>query len=242
MKRICLLFTLIFSLFFFSFSTVNADAFSINIESSEFDLLTDEFYQLRDLSIEYANSNNKYYIITTNPQGKMVSMMFDKDVVINIFLREFMNTKEIKIDFVGAYNFYSIKNDSLSSAGSGYNFSTNISGYGGYRTFFEYLDTNYNVATTFNGDENSPLTIISGDYTYTYELYKPFPSLYDIYIKSGQGKPDHSSEENLLLKFFNLFIEKILYLSEVFSSNYIFLSIFVIFILMFVIEIIRRLL
>ena len=110
------------------------------------------------------------------------------------------------------------------------------SGDHGYKFF---MDTNYDVATTYNGD-NSPLTIVYGDYTYSYEIYKPFPSLYEIYVKSGAGGPDHTEEENILLNFYNLVIDRLSYLSTTFASNYVYLSIFVIFILVFVFELIIR--
>lgn len=239
MKKFYTLFILVLASFFLSYSEVKADAFSINIDSSEFDLLNDEFYQLREISIEYANQNNKFYVIAYDYSNNLKSYIFDKTIVMNVFIRDFI-TKDVKLNFNGEYDTYQIKDGLFKNVSSGTNFGYDLytsSGYQGYKFF---MDTNYNVATTYNGDNNSPLSIVYGDYVYNYEIYSPFPSLYEIYVKSGAGGPDHSEEENILLNFYNLVIDRLSYLSTTFASNYIYLSVFVIFILVFVFELIIR--
>lgn len=239
MKKIYISIIFTISLFFLSCFEVKADAFSININSSEFDLLNDEFYQLRESSIEYANQNNKFYIIAYDYSGNLKSYIFDKTIVMNVYVKDFI-TKDITLSYVGSYDRYQIKDGLFKKNSSGVNMTYQLFSSSGYQGYKFFMDTNYNVATTYNGDDNSPLSIVYGDYIYNYEIYKPFPSLYEIYVKSGAGGSDHTEEENILLSFYNLVIDRLSYLSTVFASNYVYLSIFVILILVFVFELIIR--
>ena len=69
-----------------------------------------------------------------------------------------------------------------------------------------------------------------------------FPSLYSVYTTYGNIEVSdiHKEEKETIASFYTICIEKIGYLSSQISSNYIYLSMITIFILIFVIELIRR--
>ncbi len=82
------------------------------------------------------------------------------------------------------------------------------------------------------------------DFTYEVKKNDIFPTLYDFYKKYNEfiGDDDlvHKEETEKVTSFYMLVIDKLLYLCDVISSNYIYLSIIVIFILIFIFRLIFR--
>ena len=61
-----------------------------------------------------------------------------------------------------------------------------------------------------------------------------------IYLKVSEISDPHKEEKEVLESFYSLCIEKLKYLAEVFVSNYIYLAIIVIFIIIFIFKLINR--
>ena len=64
--------------------------------------------------------------------------------------------------------------------------------------------------------------------------------IYDLYLKVSEISDPHKEEKEVLESFYSLCIEKLKYLAEVFVSNYIYLAIIVIFIIIFIFKLINR--
>lgn len=97
------------------------------------------------------------------------------------------------------------------------------------------LYTNFDIPYTLN---NRIVNINNGDYIYTFDIGNNFIGLYNLINYTPPSPPDSTP---LLTQFFNISIEKLQLICDFFTSSYVYLSIFVIFILYFVILLLRRL-
>ena len=85
------------------------------------------------------------------------------------------------------------------------------------------------------------LNIIFRDHVYVVDSTTKLKTIYDLYLENGGIIPNpHQEEIDILESFYTVVIDRLGYLAKEMSSNYIYLSIFAIFVFIFVIELIRR--
>ena len=127
------------------------------------------------------------------------------------------------------------------------NFSLSFPSYTGnfylyaYKSSFIYLYSNF-VFPVGNCSTES-LTIKYGDREKVVNNGNNLPSLYDLYLEINNPDPEEPEPVDntpILTDFYTTVIEKINYLCEVIVSNYIYLSIFVIILIIILFELIFR--
>lgn len=237
MKKLYITFTLILSSFFLFNYNVKADTYSFDIIDNEFNHFTEDFYKLRELAISNLNEEFNHYIIVYNTKSNKTMLrvyFFNSSSYAKI---SFSNSQGIRLFIEGNYKYYYLSGDNLiqQASGSGYN-SILCRENGTTCTFLDFLDTNFNLSYS----SNSFLNISYNDLLYEISLGVHVPSLYEIYLDSIESSDPHKQEKEVLSNFYSLIFEKIDLLSNSILSNYIYLTIIVIFILIFLIQLIRR--
>lgn len=238
MKKLYIMFTLILSSFFLFNYNVKASQtyWTLDLKSSVF--TGDKFLNLRNDVINYANENNFYYLII---DYSSLAVCFFNNSPNYIFTKETDSSRfstSVLCDLL-----YS--NGNLSSTPSK---STNYYIYNDYSDTYNnttVIDTNYPY---FYLDFSSDITIKASGCTYTLKSGDNLRGLYDYYVAKDNNctlptyeAPDpHKEEKEVLSNFYSLIFEKIDLLANSILSNYIYLTIIVIFILIFLIELIRR--
>ena len=241
MKRVYLILTLFIASFFFvSLNKVSAATYTYEISESNFDYINDEFFKLREKTIEYCEANNLSYIIGYNiSYGKLLSHVF------NFTTYNFLNQYDMpRIEFGISANMYYIDNDTLKSYGTLGSYYTSFYNKKDVSTFsyLSFLDTNIesinNTSPYFTWDFKYQ------DLTYTLNSGTKIPTLYEIYLDVKGDEPVVSDkfieEKELMNNFYSTIFTKISDLATSLANNYTFLTIFGIFILIFVLELIRR--
>lgn len=143
------------------------------------------------------------------------------------------------------FQFYTLYNKRCTASYSNGSVTLNVCSSSYYES---YLTPPYTIFSTRFLYSTHPLLVASGNTTPvsisvdgvnygTYNAGDIIPQMYDIYLDKYSTPPD---ETPLLTSFFSLTIEKLQFITEYFSSNYIYLSIFAIFILIFFIYLIKR--
>ena len=130
-------------------------------------------------------------------------------------------------------------NNSLSS--TTYNISYNSSNYLEYKNLLYYVYDTSGCSIGSQCSNFTPRSNVTFDISYGSQIYHvlpngqtKFPTLYDLYLTLP------TDDTPLLSSFFNISIEKIQLISEYFSSNYLYLSLFCIFIFIFIIFVLKR--
>lgn len=236
MKKVYLVLTLLMtSLFFFSTNEVRADTV-YTVNSSDFDYINDDFLKMRELAIEYCNENNTYYLIQYKNSSLQVAF-FEKTIDIyftyinangRIYLRS--TGSDLKI-YKGTTNLWEY--------GSSSGFSDYISS-GSTLSYAYFLDTNIENLL-YTGSKS--FTITYNDLSYLVEQNTVMPSLYQIYLDDTveDVPPEVPVVENeVIANYYSTVISKIGYLVETISSNQVYLSVIVIFLLIFITELIFR--
>ena len=251
MKKIYILVIFTISFFFFSFSSVSAAEkknMIFNLQDSDFSYINDEFFELRTKTKEFLRNNDsyQYYIIGYNSD--------ESKLVVDIFVEE-INTKYLRImDYSSGaslmflikarYNEYYLENNELKKLTSSSAFTNPLGSVNGskYQNFIDtniddiFLDSTANIFWNIN--------VNARDYSFSFSDDKDTPTLYEIYLaaKIGESFDPHEEEKDVLLNFYNLVIEKIGFLVNMFTGNYVYLSVFVVLILIIILEIVRGLL
>lgn len=246
MKKINILFTFIFSLFFFSTQVIAIEKKNMifNLEDSDFSYINNEFFELRTKTKEFLKNNDssQYYIIGYNSdKSKLVVDIFSGEINTK-YIEEVGSYLRFLIDC--SYSEYYLENNELklltiSSRFTKYLGTVNSSSYQ------NFIDTNIDdIFLTNTTSVYWNINVNARDYNFSFGVDKDTPTLYDIYLAAKIGEPfdPHEDEKDLLLNFYNLVIEKIIYITSIFTSNYIFLSILVIIIFVIAIEFFWRLL
>ena len=102
------------------------------------------------------------------------------------------------------------------------------------------LSSFYIVDSSFDIFPTAEFNIIYNDLTFNVGSNNKFYTLYDIY-NLGINPPDpHESEKEVIANFYTICIDKLGYLGEQIVNNYVYLSMIVVLILVFIIELIRR--
>lgn len=220
------LFLVLSSFFFISIKEVKAEDITFTCPEERISLLNEEFYSYRDKVINYANENNYYYYIYYWLYEKKYQVIFfhsDSDSFLANSRYEFHSYD---------YNISDVKLLSLSDTT---NFSDiiNLESFGFGFSDFTLLDYSFNVFTTYE------VNLVCNDKTFVFNQNNKFPSLYDFTASEPVIDP-HLGEKEVIANFYTICIDKLGYLGEQIVNNYVYLSIIVVLILVFIIELIRR--
>lgn len=242
MKRVYLILTLFMTSFFLLSSNVSADVIDIEISESNYNKINDIFFTLREKSIEYANLNNKHYIIIYS-NSQYYSYMFDKESFESLnpsFLYTSNMVKfNINISFETCY--YNTSSDSIFCNGSGTAYKDILINSSYNINYLTFLDSSYNnFIYSGSATKAYPDFILKYD-SISYEIKKniKIPTLYEIYQDYQLSQVDPKAE--IVTNFYVLIIDKIKLLTNYIATDYIILSALVIFIFVAVIGLVRRL-
>lgn len=225
MKKVILSFVIVLSSFFiFNFKVKALSEYSFNIT---FDNINERFYKIKDLSENFLKTSDfNNFVIYFNKNYSDYYVYFynsDKDVVVcNSFggFKCFIQT---------AVDNYTFSSDSskLTKAGS-----TNYPSFDDPNLFL-YSSAKVSV-------DDIKVNFNYGSSSYVINENDNYLPIYDLYLKVSGISDPHKEEKEVLESFYSLCIEKLKYLAEVFVSNYIYLAIIVIFIIIFIFKLINR--
>lgn len=205
------LFLVLSSFFFISIKEVKADVIVTDEDLSTY--VTEEILVMRDKLIEKG-----YKYVTVYDKADKAY----KNFILNHSSDSFTITKT-KLSFVGVLW---LRKD-LSSVIDNYTMSYELSR-------FYVIDSSFDIFPT------AEFNIIYNDLTFNVGPNNKYYTLYDIY-NLGINPPDpHESEKQVIANFYTICIDKLGYLGEQIVSNYVYLSMIVVLILVFIIELIRR--
>ena len=205
------LFLVLSSFFFISIKEVKADVTVTDEDLSTY--ITEEILVMRDKLIE----NGYKYVTVYDKADKSY-----KNFILNNSSDSFTITKT-KLSFIGV--LWLLKD--LSSVIDNYTMSYELSR-------FYVIDSSFDIFPT------AEFKIIYNDLTFNVGPNNKYYTLYDIY-NLGINPPDpHESEKQVIANFYTICIDKLGYLGEQIVSNYVYLSMIVVLILVFIIELIRR--
>lgn len=205
------LFLVLSSFFFISIKEVKADVTVTDEDLSTY--ITEEILVMRDKLIEKGYK----YVTVYDKADKSY-----KNFILNNSSDSFTITKT-KLSFIGVLW---LRKD-LSSVIDNYTMSYELSR-------FYVIDSSFDIFPT------AEFKIIYNDLTFNVGPNNKYYTLYDIY-NLGINPPDpHESEKQVIANFYTICIDKLGYLGEQIVSNYVYLSMIVVLILVFIIELIRR--
>lgn len=220
------LFLVLSSFFFISIKEVKADdPFIVDLPSDVLNSIDSEFFSVRNSVIEYANSNSLNYLLFKINNNFMI--YFSKKDSFTSTGRSWLENKS------EVFSYASCSSENLElqfGTRDNYNitYSTNHLKYLLDSTMSVYYSP-YEVQINYNGK------------SYLVNSTTKFKTIYDLYLESGGEIPDpHKSEKQIIANFYTICINKISLLTEKIASNYIYLSMIVVLILVFIIELIRR--
>ena len=239
MKKLLIIMTLFMSSFFlFCHKEVKASSYTFNLD---FTLLNEKFNNVKNAVENYILTDTTYsdnyiifyykndYYVHLLPLGEENSSYFYYGIGLKLYIssstpgRPFFSSDYTKIV-------------NIISGSSDYNYV--------YREMIP-LYANYDIIMT-SDTANSTITYNYEDFTSINiangtDKFKTLYMLYQEYNGLGEEEENpHKEELEKVGSFYNIVIEKLSYLGEVLVSNYIYLSIIVIFILIFVFLLIFR--
>lgn len=239
MKKLFIIMTLFMSSFFlFCNKEVKAYEYNYNFD---FDYLPEDFIEKKELVDNFIKEDtslsNNYIIrfsITGNEKAYYVIFVDNTN-----FLKATYSSGKLILSFTSSYTYKTI--GSNNSLGNNVNSTSSINLFinGIYQNYILYA--NFDIPTN---NDNHTINFISDDYSKTFQLngFDKLPTIYDMYLEKNNIFPEnpHQEEIDKLSNFYNIVIEKLGYLAETIVSNYIYLSIIVIFILIFLFILIFR--
>lgn len=247
MKR---LFINIFMLFssFFLFSGVKAATLQPEIDLS---LINEDFFQIKEAAENFVKEDETYsddFIIYIYGSSLYVSFYkLNNTYIPNCTFRSseyllcLISPRGVSLD---AFKFSKTSQSLFKSTTIAYNQNYISYKKGDSFTFVPLYSTfdidfkKYNGSSSIVYKINDFSSIIYDDDTYKFKTLYMIKKEYDSFI--GDKELIHQEEGNVLKSFYTLCIEKIKYLSDVLVGNYIYLSIFAIFILIFIFSLIKR--
>lgn len=248
-----------FVLLFSFLPLVKADTPVYYVDNSQFNYITNSGFlpakQFCDNNINRSNYKYTCYVyFNTNDNTIYVSLTsvnsipyFNNDTSNSRFITPSYSFTPVSS---GNYRRYIYKwngsemelyntNNTLSS--TTYSISYNSSNYLEYKNLLYFVYDSSGCSLGSQCSNYTPRSNVTIDISYGSQIYHvlpnaqtKFPTLYDLYLTIP------TDDTPLLTSFFNLTIEKLQLITEYFSSNYIYLSIFVIFIIVSIILIIKR--
>lgn len=212
------LFLVLSSFFFISIKEV--EAYEINIEN--LDMINEEFFKLKEVSEEYISSSSEYdNFIIAKDGNKLYSYIFKYNNSYSC---------SANTDFLLRVNNYFkityLYNEELYFNGGG--------------TFLMVRTLPYYSSLNFNLDSNSTLTLKFEDRYFEINPGEKLLTYYDVYKDNQYFKDPHLGEKEVIANFYIICIDKLGYLGEQIVNNYVYLSMIVVLILVFIIELIRR--
>lgn len=212
------LFLVLSSFFFISIKEVKA--YEINIEN--LDMINEEFFKLKEVSEEYISSSSEYdNFIIAKDGNKLYSYIFKYN---NSYSCSVNTNFLLKVN-----NYFKITylyNGELYFNGGGNSLMV--------RTLPYYSSLNFNL------DSNSTLTLKFEDRYFEINSGEKLLTYYDVYKDNQYFKDPHLGEKEVIANFYTICIDKLGYLGEQIVGNYVYLSMIVVLILVFIIELIRR--
>lgn len=242
MKKFYLLLSLfIIPVFFFSIGEVRADTLTFYVRDSDIEYLSNEkFITIREQAISYCNENNKKYIIACDEYSCFAHIFNDGATSLSQLISGSFTYPLLSYSTVDVYKMsngiFTYSKSSVSTSFKKFDTGSNEIKY------TSYLDTNLDNLNFMNYASD----ITYGDFTYHIDSESHFVSLYEFYtlMNDVPDKPvvdDKFPEEKEAMNiFYSTIFTKIGDLATNFVTNYIFLLIFGIMILIFLIELIRR--
>ena len=247
MKR---LFINIFMLFssFFLFSGVKAATLEPEIDLS---LINEDFFQIKEAAENFVKEDETYsddFIIYIYGSSLYVSFYKLNNTYIpnctfrsSEYLRCLIAPRGVSLD---AFKFSKTSQSLFKSTTIAYNQNYISYKKGDSLTFVPLYSTfdidfkKYNGSSSIVYKINDFSSIIYDDDTYKFKSLYMIKKDYDSFI--GNKDLVHQEENQKIKGFYDLCIEKIGYLATVIVGNYIYLSIFAIFILIFIFSLIKR--
>ena len=232
MNKLLMLISLFLSSFFLFSFNAKAATVSVSITEDTYNLINDTFFTFKEQVEEYALNNDydTFFIVydTIRYEAYFYKNIDNYDFSCDLS----SNTLNCYFNLsfkIGSY----IENSDFYTTGSGI---LSINTY----TFKKYLYSNIDLK--IKDTATSSLTLKYSGQIYEFNAGDKFYSIYDIYkdINNLPEENPHKEELNFLSNFYNTVINKLQYISELFLSNYIYLSILVIFLLIFIFELIFR--
>lgn len=238
MKKFVLAFTILLSSFFFFNFKVKANL----VENFSFNYIPEDFLVKKKVVDDYIKINDTYgtnYVILLRFENSKISnysvciftdtsstVYYSSSKNLIMFNAHRRNCSIFENNTLGDFTYFSQGGMTLFTSGS-------------YRWYIIY--SSFDLKTSVS---DYTFTLTAEDYSKDFSFDgSNFPTIYDMYVeKNGELVPDnpHKEEQEILESFYTLCIDKLKYLSEVFLSNYIYLSIIVIFIIIFVFKLIFR--
>lgn len=219
-------FLVLSSFFFISIKEVKADdPFIVDFSSDVLNSIDSEFFSVRNSVIEYANLNSLNYLLFRKNDNFMI--YFSKKDSFTSTGRSWLENNSESFSYA-----------SCSSENLELKFGTRDS----YNIIYSTSDLKYLLDSTMSV-YYSPheVQINYNGKSYLVNSTTKFKTIYNLYLESGGEIPDpHKSEKQIIANFYTICIDKLGYLGEQIVNNYVYLSMIVVLILVFIIELIRR--
>lgn len=230
------LFLVLSSFFFVSIKEVEADEINYNLDSLydyDSEEWSDRLNAIND-ALEQ-NPSHPYVVYFTDNKILFFNVKPQRVFIDNSSLYIYCENSNIH------YSIYKYDNGSLtSSSGSSTNYYrydySNLS-----YTIIKYVNFEGLILSSSSSQKN--LVYSYNNFTLSFSRGESFLTLFDFYTEYKRNNTPvdpHEEEKEVIANFYTICIEKIKYLGEQIVSNYIYLSMLVILILIFIIELIRR--
>lgn len=221
MKKVIVSFAIILSSFFIFYSNVGAS--SINININNFDFYNDTFLEFKSKTEEYLSSSDyiNYNIYYYQNANYYYACYFNSTMI-------FSTTGTVEI-----------KNANCTKDFTTFQIERMVTNYFGNIYYYDDYLVSSNYVKTFSDN----YVYVYNDFSYEIPSGTTFIYPYDFYLKYQENiiPPDpHKEEKEVLESFYTMSINKLKYLTTAITSNYIYLSIFVVFIFVFVVGLIKR--
>ncbi len=222
MKRLFINIFILFSSFFL-ISSKEAKTYDVTVD---FSLINDDFFNIKEKAEKYKIDNNfDNFIMLFRDNNIVVTFFNNSDLIDNpLICSDFC-----KILSTGGFYYYNLSSDTFYRNGGMSPFQFRVESLPLYST---YKDVYLNNSTSLRISIGNGYVEVKEEEKYLF--------LYDLYLKNQKIIYPHLEEEDNLKSFYDLCIEKIGYLATVIVGNYIYLSIFAIFILIFIFSLIKR--
>lgn len=221
------------SFFLFNLKNVYAEEYTYEMSEDYNSLINDDFFNLKEKVLEISNNKRWFIYLVDNSNYFYVAISQDDISVIS------PATVPISFTYPGAPRFSFKKFDIYSYYNSELKLQNSYTTTSYYTSLlssskFNLVDTNCTYSTSMSHKYN----IIYNNKTYV--IPDDNPTIYSIYLDNLNSGNIDKEDDILLFNFYSIIFDKLSYLSDMFATNYLFLSTLGIFILIFIVELIRR--
>lgn len=239
MKKVYLMLALfVTSFFFFSINEVSAATYTYELTEEKMAYINDDFFKLREQVIEYVATNNLEGYLIYQLGLKVSAFVFNSGYTLYVNNMYASNKVMLPLTY-GNYTSINLDSNGNLSVGSTVTYSSTMNILSSSIVLDNYLDTD--LPLTYH---NSDIYEINyNGKTYTISKESTVPTMYQIYLDNQvpeEPVDKFLEEKEVMNNFYSTIFAKIGELAVVFANNFTFLFIFGMFILIFVIEIIRR--